>query len=215
MDVPNPTQAEAADQNTALQDTEHVAEEARAERYSVAARQKGRPTVNPAEAQRRLMRDFRSLQRTLSSRGGESMGMTAHPVDADLFLWRAVIAGPEGSAWEGGLFRLEMKFTAEYPVVPPAVKFLTPNMFHPNIYVDGNICLDTLKSCWSPSLDVEGLLLSITSLLSDPNPRSAANCEAARLLLQSRELYEERVRRTVEASLEQSFSDDDDGQTEC
>lgn len=166
-------------------------------------------------AQRRLMRDLRSLQQTLASPAGESMGLSAHPIDGDLFHWRAIVAGPEGSVWEGGLFKLDLQFSETYPMEPPHVRFLTKDVFHPNVYVDGNICLDTLKSCWSPTLDVEALLLSITSLLSDPNPASAANGAAARMLLENKPLYDERVRKLVEQSLEQSFSgaEDDDGES--
>lgn len=60
------------------------------------------------------------------------------------------------------------------------VKFQT-KVFHPNVYADGSICLDILQNKWSPIYDVAGLLTSIQSLLSDPNPNSPANQEAARL----------------------------------
>lgn len=166
-------------------------------------------------AHRRLMRDLQSLQKTLASDAGAAMGISAHPIDDDLFHWRAVIAGPEDSVWEGGLFKLDLKFSDYYPLQPPTVRLVTKNVFHPNVYVDGNICLDTLRSCWSPTLDVETLLLSITSLLSDPNPRSAANGHAAKLLVEDRPAYDEKVRTVVEESLNQSFSDiDDEGEEE-
>lgn len=60
------------------------------------------------------------------------------------------------------------------------VRFVTP-IFHPNVYVDGSICLDLLQSAWSPIYDVGSVLQSIQSLLSDPNPLSPANAEAASL----------------------------------
>lgn len=163
-----------------------------------------------ATAQRRLLRDLKSLNKSLASQGGDSMGIAAHPVDSDIFHWHAVIAGPDGTAWEGGVFRLDVQFSDTYPVAPPHVRFLTKNVFHPNVYVDGNICLDTLKSCWSASLDVEALLLSLRSLLADPNPNSAANGAAATLLVENRELYNKKIAELVEASLEQEFSDNED-----
>ena len=89
-----------------------------------------------------------------------------------------MIFGPEDSMWEGGIFTLRLHFSEDYPSKPPSIKFLT-KMFHPNIYNDGSICLDILKEKWSPVYDVLSVLMSIQSLLNDPNPNSPANAEAA------------------------------------
>ena len=66
--------------------------------------------------------------------------------------------------------------------------------------VDGGICLDLLQSMWSPIYDVSSILTSVQSLLSDPNPASPANAEAAALYSNNRAEYERRVRECVEAS---------------
>lgn len=58
--------------------------------------------------------------------------------------WEAVIFGPDDTEWEGGVFQLRIQFPDKYPVDPPKIKFLHPTMFHPNIYVNGEICLDIL-----------------------------------------------------------------------
>lgn len=92
-----------------------------------------------------------------------------------------------------------MDFTEEYPNKPPEVKF-SVRMFHPNVYNDGSICLDILKSQWSPIYDVSALLTSIQSLLCDPNPKSPANAEAARLYEENRREYNRRVKKSVEAT---------------
>ncbi len=76
---------------------------------------------------------------------------------------------------------------------------MTP-MFHPNIYADGNICLDILQNRWSPTYDVAALLTSVQSLLPDPNPSSAANSQAASLFNSNRASYDAKVRDTVEQS---------------
>ncbi len=106
--------------------------------------------------------------------------LQAAPIGDSLFKWEAVLFGPDDSIWEGGIFTLRLDFSEDYPSKPPSIKFLT-KMFHPNIYNDGNICLDILKDKWSPVYDVMSILMSIQSLLNDPNPNSPANGEAAQL----------------------------------
>lgn len=59
-------------------------------------------------------------------------GITAGPVNEDdLFLWEAMIQGPEGTPFEGGVFPAELKFPRDYPLMPPTMKF-TCDMWHPN-----------------------------------------------------------------------------------
>jgi len=125
-------------------------------------------------ARRRLMRDFRRLQ------NDPPQGVTGAPMDNNILVWQAVIFGPDDTPWEGGTFKLILEFTEDYPNKAPAVRFLT-KMFHPNIYNDGQICLDILQNQWSPIYDISAILTSIQSLLSDPNPASPANSEASRL----------------------------------
>lgn len=106
---------------------------------------------------------------------------TAGPVDEkNIYLWNGTIIGPEGSPYEGGLFKLEIKFPLDYPFKPPTVTFIT-KVFHPNINASGGICLDILKTEWSPSLTVGKVLLSISSLLTDPNPKDPLVPEIAKL----------------------------------
>ena len=71
--------------------------------------------------------------------------------------------------FEDGSFRLTLTFTDAYPNKPPTVRFVS-RMFHPNIYVNGELCLDILQNRWSPTYDVAAILTSVQSLLNDPNP---------------------------------------------
>ena len=73
-------------------------------------------------------------------------------------------------------------------------------MFHPNVYANGELCLDILQNRWSPTYDVAAILTSIQSLLHDPNPNSPANAEAAQLYRENMKEYVRRVRATVEDS---------------
>lgn len=101
--------------------------------------------------------------------------------------------------FEDGTFKLLLTFDESYPNKPPTVKFLS-RMFHPNVYANGELCLDILQNRWSPTYDVAAILTSIQSLLHDPNPNSPANAEAAQLYRENMKEYVRRVRATVEDS---------------
>lgn len=93
---------------------------------------------------------------------------SAGPLNDDLFHWQATILGPSDSPYANGLFFLNFQFPPDYPHKPPKVTFET-KIYHPNINASGAICVDVLKDNWSPVLTVPKLLLSISSLLTDPN----------------------------------------------
>ncbi|CAE7191834.1 unnamed protein product [Rhizoctonia solani] len=96
-------------------------------------------------------------------------GISASPHEDNLRYFDVTIAGPGGSPFEGGVFKLELFLPEEYPMNPPKVRFLT-KIYHPNIDKLGRICLDILKDKWSPALQIRTVLLSIQALLSAPNP---------------------------------------------
>jgi len=87
----------------------------------------------------------------------------------ELFSWTASIIGPADTPYAGGVFNLKIDFPADYPFKPPKLAFTT-KIYHCNVNANGNICLDILQSQWSPALTIGKVLLSICSLLTDPNP---------------------------------------------
>jgi ubiquitin-conjugating enzyme E2 A len=115
----------------------------------------------------------------------------------DLMVWFVKIKGPINTPFEDGIFDLQLRFDDDYPIKPPSIRFLTP-MFHPNIYRDGKICVDILQSHeWSPAQNIRTILISIISLLMDPNPHSPANREASELYIRDNREYEFRVRELI------------------
>uniref|UniRef100_A0A0M3HTW0 E2 ubiquitin-conjugating enzyme n=2 Tax=Ascaris TaxID=6251 RepID=A0A0M3HTW0_ASCLU len=118
---------------------------------------------------------------------------SALPVADDLLYWHATIMGPPGSPYEGGLFYLTVRFPTDYPFKPPKIAFTTP-IYHPNINRDGRICMDILRGQWSPALTIPKVLLSISSLLCDPNPDDPLVPEIGRLYKTDREHYDKVAR---------------------
>ncbi|KAK8795646.1 hypothetical protein WA158_000303 [Blastocystis sp. Blastoise] len=104
---------------------------------------------------------------------------SAGPVGDNLFKWQATIMGPKDSPYAGGVFFLNITFPSDYPFQAPKVSFAT-KIYHPNINSSGGICLDILKNEWSPALTISKVLLSICSLLTDPNPDDPLVTDIAR-----------------------------------
>jgi ubiquitin-conjugating enzyme E2 S len=106
----------------------------------------------------------------------------------DLTDIQAIIEGPAGTPFEGVFFKVKLKLDHDFPNAPPKGFFLT-KIFHPNISNKGEICVNTLKKDWKPDLGIKHILLTIKCLLIVPNPESALNEEAGKLLLEKYEDY--------------------------
>jgi len=121
---------------------------------------------------------------------------TAGPDNEDMFNWRATIKGPPQSPYEGGVFELKIAFPSDYPFKPPKVTFTT-KIYHPNVNNNGSICLDILNAQWSPALTTMKVLLSICSLLTDPNPDDPLVGDIAKVYKEDRNKFNETARDWV------------------
>ncbi|GLT60315.1 hypothetical protein SLA2020_330870 [Shorea laevis] len=141
---------------------------------------------------------------------GFSAGLTQ---ENNIFEWTVTIMGPLDTLYDGGIFNATMSFPFDYPFSPPTVKF-TSEIWHPNIYPDGRVCISILHppgddpsgyelatERWSPVHSVETIALSIISLLSSPNVDSPANLDAAVQWRQHRDEFKKKVERCVKKSL--------------
>merc|ERR1712151_808807 len=118
-----------------------------------------------------LMSAIKRIQKELIDLGKDPpANCSAGPIDEkDQYHWQATIMGPDDSPYAGGVFFLNIHFPTDYPFKPAKINFTT-RIYHPNINSNGSICLDILKEQWSPALTISKVLLSISSLLTDPNP---------------------------------------------
>ena len=117
------------------------------------------------------------------------LNCSAAPEGEDMYNWTGTIIGPQGYVYEGGIFSLSISFPPNYPFKPPKIRFLT-KIYHPNINSTGGICLDILKSNWSPALTITKVLISICSLLDDPNPDDPLVPEIADMYTKNRLQYD-------------------------
>jgi ubiquitin-conjugating enzyme E2 D/E len=116
---------------------------------------------------------------------------SAGPInDDDFYLWQGFIIGPDDTPYAGGCFNLKIIFPNDYPFKPPKVNFST-KIYHPNIQkVGGGICLDILNTKWSPALTISKVLLSICSLLNEPNPNDPLEPDIATQYTNNPEAFE-------------------------
>jgi ubiquitin-conjugating enzyme E2 C len=145
-------------------------------------------SANAARATARLQQEL------LQMLNNPPDGISAFPSEDNLLLWNAVIQGPEGSPYENLEFRLSLQYSSQYPFQPPKVLFLS-GCYHPNVMlrVPGDICLDILQNAWSAVMSTTSILVSIQSLLAEPNPASPLNVEAAELWVKDQRRYTEKV----------------------
>ncbi|KAL6867508.1 hypothetical protein ACP4OV_015532 [Aristida adscensionis] len=113
--------------------------------------------------------------------------------DDDFTTIFADIDGPAGTPYENGIFRMKLILSRDFPHSPPKGFFLT-KIFHPNIATSGEICVNTLKKDWNPSLGLRHVLLVVRCLLIEPFPESALNEQAGKMLLENYEEYARHAR---------------------
>lgn len=134
--------------------------------------------------------------------------------DDDVYKWEVLIIGPPDTPFEGGFFKASLDFPKEYPHRPPKMRFLT-EIWHPNIDKEGNVCISILhepgndkwgyekaSERWLPIHTVESILISVISMLADPNDQSPANVDAAKMWRENYPEFKKKVAACVRKSQE-------------
>eukprot|EP01067_Filipodium_phascolosomae_P001215 Filipodium_phascolosomae@DN1831_c0_g1_i1.p2 len=152
------------------------------------------------------------IELTRDDSSGFSVGLDD---DSNWFKWRVCFEGPPETIYEGGIFNALLTFPDDFPNSPPDMRFET-EMWHPNIYPDGKVCISILhppgtdafneqesaEERWRPILGVEAILVSVISMLGEPNLDSPANVDAANEIKNDPEGYKKKVRALVRKSVE-------------
>lgn len=174
------------------------------------ARNMAQPT---SSALRALALEYKSLQEEPVE------GFRVKLVNEDnMFEWEVAIFGPPDTLYQGGYFKAHMKFPPDYPYSPPSIRFMT-KVWHPNVYENGDLCISILHPpvddpqsgelpCerWNPTQNVRTILLSVISLLNEPNTYSPANVDASIMYRRWRDSkgrdkeYENIIRKQAQAA---------------
>ena len=132
-------------------------------------------------AAKRLRKELLTLEKNIDANDDVYLRSSSSS-GGSLLRWTALIRGPEGTPYEGSIFRLNIKCGNDYPLAPPSISFET-KIFHPNVhFTKGEVCLDILKKEWSPAWGLQSAVRAVVALLSDPDADSPLNCDAGNMI---------------------------------
>jgi ubiquitin-conjugating enzyme E2 D/E len=159
------------------------------------------PAPKQSVKMKRFLKEHARAQE-ISQKGLHEGALTLTPfVDSsgniDYHTWYATIMGPKATPYEGGTFNMKLTVPHDFPMSPPTATFLT-KIYHPNINDAGNVCIDILKDKWSPAFTMEKILLSISSMLDDPNPSDPLMVDIAAELMSNPEMFKKHARMATD-----------------
>ena len=155
-------------------------------------------------ALKRLMNEYKTIKKD------PNYYYSVSPSEENFLNWSFSIIGPNETIYEGGIFKGNIIFKEDYPIRAPKVNFI--NIIHPNVHNNGDVCISILHEGsdswgyendverWNPSHGVDSIMISIISMLSDPNFESPANVTYSVLWKDNPEEYKKLVYKLVAQS---------------
>ena len=151
-------------------------------------KKKNFPQISTSTPQKKDMSELTSIH-------GVAIDLSTGPDASPLNF--TITVSPDEGAYRTGKFVFDVRVSATgYPHEPPKVKCAT-KVFHPNIDVEGNVCLNILREDWKPVLSISHVAYGLTHLFLDPNPSDPLNKEAAEMLRASPRQFEQAVAMAV------------------
>jgi len=143
-------------------------------------------------SQKRVFAELNNLK----NKNPEHPDWNVEASESNMFLWTVTLPGPEDTPFKYGTYRISVAFPDNYPFSGPTIKFIT-KIYHPNVYGNGDICVDILKEKWDKTVQIPALLRSLWYLIQYPNPDDAANGQAAGFFKNSEENYEKEILKKI------------------
>ncbi|PQQ20904.1 NEDD8-conjugating enzyme Ubc12-like [Prunus yedoensis var. nudiflora] len=156
----------------------------------IAANANGKPPVKKQSAgELRLHRDISelNLQKTCT---------ISFPNGKDDLMNFEVTVRPDEGYYLGGTFMFTFQVSPVYPHEAPKVKCKT-KVYHPNIDLEGNVCLNILREDWKPVLNINTIIYGLFHLFTQPNYEDPLNHDAAAVLRDNPKMFESNVRRAM------------------
>mmetsp|Transcript_2648 Transcript_2648/g.7297 ORF Transcript_2648/g.7297 Transcript_2648/m.7297 type:complete len:183 (+) Transcript_2648:3-551(+) len=147
-----------------------------------------KPAVRRSAAELRLQKDISelSLPDTIT---------LEFPEEGNLLQFEVTVRPDEGY-YKGGNFTFSFNIRKSYPHEPPKVKCLT-KVYHPNIDLEGNVCLNILREDWKPVLSISAVIYGLQFLFLEPNPSDPLNKDAADALQDNPRAFQMNVKRSM------------------
>mmetsp|Transcript_10411 Transcript_10411/g.32024 ORF Transcript_10411/g.32024 Transcript_10411/m.32024 type:complete len:198 (+) Transcript_10411:376-969(+) len=135
------------------------------------------------------------IQKDIAELDGGDVATIKFPNANDLTKFNVIVT-PDTGFWKGATYHFTFTIPAMYPHEPPKVHCDT-RIFHPNINLEGNVCLNILRQDWKPVLDINAVIYGLIYLFYEPNPDDPLNKEAAQLYRDDIKMFERHVARTL------------------
>ena len=138
------------------------------------------------------------IQKDIAELDGGDVAQIKFPNANDLTKFNVIVT-PDTGFWKGATYHFTFTIPAMYPHEPPKVHCDT-KIFHPNINLEGNVCLNILRQDWKPVLDINAVIYGLIYLFYEPNPDDPLNKEAAQLYRDDIKMFGRHVARTLPRS---------------